>query len=77
VVLDAAPLDEDVLPDDVVVVFVVAANEANPYAINAPTATTVMAAISSSDFLLGKVLAFGTGVVPISICSHFTSDKTF
>ncbi|HYB05001.1 MAG TPA: hypothetical protein VED17_11105 [Nitrososphaerales archaeon] len=59
-----------VLPEDVVlVVVVVAAKEANPYAMKAPTAKIATIAISSIDFLLGKDLVFGTGVVPISIFS--------
>ena len=67
--LDAGAPD-DVVPDDVVVdVLVVAANEANPYATSAPTAKTVMTAMSSNDFLLGNDLAFGSAVVPISIFS--------
>ena len=57
-----------------VVEFVVAANEANPYAMKAPTAKTAMTAMRSSDFLLGKGLVFGTGVDPISIFLYFTSD---
>ena len=62
-------LDEpdDVLPEDVVVVVVVAAKEANPYAMNAPTAKMAMTAMSSNDLLLGKDLVFGTAVIPISI----------
>jgi len=58
-------LEDDAVP--VVVVVVVAANEANPYAMNAPTAKIAMTAMRSSDFRLGKDLAFGAGVVPISI----------
>ncbi len=59
-------------PDDVVLegvdeVAVVAANEANPYATNAPIAKIAMTAMSSSDFLLAKDFVLGTGVVPISI----------
>ena len=63
---------EDVLEDDVpgVVVVVVAANEANPYAMNAPITKIAMTAMRSSDFLFGKDLVFGMAVVPISIfCS--------
>ena len=62
-------LDEPdvVLPEDVVAVVVVAAKEANPYAMNAPTAKMAMTAMSSNDLLLGKDLVFGTAVVPISI----------
>jgi hypothetical protein len=62
-------LDEPdvVLPEDVMVVVVVAAKDANPYAMKAPTAKMAMTAISSNDLRLGKDLVFGTAVVPISI----------
>jgi hypothetical protein len=63
----AATLPLDDVPEDVVVVVVDAANDANPYATSAPTAKIAMTAMSSSDFLLGKVRVVGTGVVPISI----------
>jgi hypothetical protein len=64
-------LDEPdvVLPEDVVVVVVVAAKEAKLYAMKTPTAKIATIAMSSIDFLLGKDLVFGTGVVPISIFS--------
>ena len=58
-------------PEDVwVVVVVVAAKDAKPYAMKAPIAKIATTAMRSNDFLLGKDLVLGTGaVVPISIFS--------
>ena len=59
------------LPKDVcVVVVVVAAKDAKPYAMKAPIAKIATTAMRSNDFLLGKDLVLGTvAVVPISIFS--------
>jgi hypothetical protein len=51
----------------VVVVVVVAANEAKPYAIRAPTAKIAMIEMSKRDRLLGNERMLGVGVIPNSI----------
>lgn len=64
-----ADVPDEVVPEIVDDVVVVAAKDANPYAMKAPIAKIATTAMRSRDFLDGKDFPLGTDVVPISISS--------